>query len=305
MPGEFPSVAPSPDVDWFPRKPDPPHALCDGGWAYDPDPRVGVPLACLTICDLTGERSDAQDDASEDEAADSEDAAADCEPRWGFCRGSKPNSIRVRPIVYRNPLLYELTRCCDVELPRIEDISWQAWIDRGWEYQVPWDDFATVMADPSKGFSVGFTKPIDPDTLHEASFFITVFYQDDDGSWRNYRAPVDRLIPVERDGKVRLAQLIPDQGEWLGAEITGKRSHLFDGCRVEVTLRGQLIRDECDRMLDARSIGRKCDSACEARPGDDFVTVFQVAARGGDRQTPYSTREDNSVARQVVEEERK
>lgn len=296
LPGEFSSVAPSPDVRWLGENPDAPRASGDGGWAYDLDPRVGVPLACVEICDLTGDHGSKQDDAPDHEAAD-------CERRWGFCPDSKPDTIRIRPLVYRNPLLYELTRCCDIDPPRVKEISWQDWVNRGWKGDpVPWNAFADVVADPDRGFIVRFTKPVDAATLHEASFFITVFYPDDDAAWRSYRVPASSIVPEGQSGNVDVARLIPDQGEWLRSEVKGKRSHLFDGCRIEVTIRGQLVRDECGRMLDARPIGLECDTSCQARPGADFVTVFQVAARHDDQQGSRPSFEGTSTAQQATTE---
>jgi hypothetical protein len=220
----------------------------------------------------------------------------------GFCPDSKPDTIRVRPVVYRNPLLYELTRCCDFDSPRVKEISWQDWVNRGWKGDSPvsWNAFAGGVADPDRGFIVRFTKPVDPATLHEASFFITVFYQDDDAAWQSYRIPAGSMVPEGQSGKVDVARLIPDQGEWLRSEVKGKRSHLFDGCRIEITIRGQLVRDECGRMLDTRPIGLECDTSCQARPGADFVTVFRVDARHDDQQVPRPSYEETTNAQQAI-----
>lgn len=296
--GRASSVAPSPDVESLLKRPNPAHASSwERGWAYDLDPRVGVPLACVKICDLTGDHGNKQGEASHDEAAD-------CDPCWGFCPDSKPDTIGVRPLVYRNPLLYELTRCCDMDAPRVKEISWQDWVNRGWKGDGPvsWDDFADAVGDRERGFAVRFTKPVDPATLHEASFFITAFYQDDDAAWQSYRIPAGNMVPVGHSGKVDIARLIPDQKEWLRSEVRGKRSHLFDGCRIEVTVRGQLVRDECGRMLDTRPIGLECDTSCQAQPGADFVTVFQVAARQDDQQGSRPSSEGTSTAQQATRE---
>jgi hypothetical protein len=297
LPGKSPSVAPSPDVRWLGKKPHSRRASCDRGWEYDLDPRVGVPLACLEICDLATDHGRTQD-------AVSHDVADDCEPRWGFCPDSKPDTIQVRPLVYRNPLLYELTRCCDVDAPRVKEISWQDWVNRGWNGDKPvsWNDFAGVLRDPDEGFVVTFTKPVDPATLHEASFFLTAYYRDSNNAWRSYRIPANCRAPEGHGGKGDVVQLIPDQVEWLPSEVTGNRSHLFHKCRIEVTIRGQLIHDECGRMLDARPIGRECDTSCQARPGGDFVTVFKVAARHGDQQAPARPTAETTIAQHVTEE---
>ena len=75
-------------------------------------------------------------------------------------------------------------------------------------------------------------------------------------------------------------RLVPED-DWIQAEITGRRSTLFYGARIEFTLRGQLLRDKCGQMLDARPLDIDSCARCQARPGDDFVTVFRVAPKAG------------------------
>lgn len=278
------SVRESPDVDWYSRTPGPTRDACQDGWDYDPVPEVGVPLARVKICDLTRE----------------DERARDCDPRYGFCPDTPPEVVTVRPLVYRNPLLYELTRCCDADLPRVEEISWQDWIHEDWRVRVPWDDFARRVTDHSTGFEVWFTKPLDAKSIHEASIFVTVFYQDGDASWRNYRMPLAKLVPLKREGKIRGARLVPDQDDWVPSEVTGKQSNLFHGIRVEVTIRGQLLRDDCGRMLDARPIGIDCGVSCHARPGGDLITSFQVGPHHRDeaeydRHIEQTTTEQSTV----------
>lgn len=204
-----------------------------------------------------------------------------CDPRYGFCPGTKPDTVGVRPFVYRNPLLYELTSCCDADLPRVGSVSWQDWLEGGWSATVPWRAFEERLT--SNGLEVWFTRPLDPRTLHEASIFITAFYQQDDASWLSYRVPLAEVAPLAKDGddgggEAWGARLVLDD-EWLGAEVTGRRSNLFDGARIEITVRGQLLRDHCGRMLDARPPGPECGVRCQSRPGGDLVTAFQVERR--------------------------
>jgi hypothetical protein len=216
-------------------------------------------LAQVKVCDLTDEDGN----------------SSDCQPRYGFCPDTAPKVVGVRPLVFRNPLLYELTHCCDVDLPRVEKISWQEWIDNGWNTLVSWEAFAGLV-DSTQGFEVWFTKPLDSGSIHEASIFVTVFYQDGDASWRSYRMPLAKIDPLLRDGKTRGARLVPDQNDWVPSEVTGRQSNLFHGVRIEVTIRGQLLRDDWGRMLDARPIGIDCGDGCQSRPGDDLVITFQV-----------------------------
>jgi hypothetical protein len=97
----------SEDLTWLIRRPGNMRPTWVGEWTYDPDPEVGVPIACLEIGDLVDRGRD----------------GPDCEPRYGFLP-SPPRACAVRPLVYRNPLLYELAHGCDVALPRVRSISW-------------------------------------------------------------------------------------------------------------------------------------------------------------------------------------
>lgn len=304
LPGDRPSVPPSPDVGWYARTPRSPEDSCQDGWDYDPDPRTGVPLARVEICDLT-EGKDGNDPGAEGspKTQSSDPGSRDCAPRYGFCPDEAPDVVGVRPLVYRNPLLYELTRCCDDDAPQVKAVSWQRWIDRGWADPVPWTEFEQWVVANEDGFQVTFTKPIAPETLHEASVFVTAFYQDDDASWRGYRVPMSRVVPVQRQGKVLGIRLIPEREEWADAEVSGRRSHLVDGVRVEVTIRGQLVRDECGRMLDARPIGADCGGRCQARPGGDLVSAFQVGAKVRDVSVPEQSGKETTADHGAVSDQ--
>lgn len=282
--GGLPGDPGSPDVGWLLREPGLMRPTGDDGWDYDADPEVCVPLACVSICDLAAEDDPEQHPGKED-AKDPhqhpEPRPDPCEPRYGFCPGTEPDTVGVRPFVYRNTLLYELTSCCDADLPRVRSVSWQDWLDDGWSAPVPWRAFEERLT--SSGLEVWFTGPLDRRTLHEASIFITAFYQQDDASWLSYRVPLAEVTPLGKDGgdgadEAWGARLVLDD-EWLGAEVTGRRSNLFAGARIEITVRGQLLRDRCGRMLDARPPDLECGVRCQARPGDELVTAFQVQPR--------------------------
>ena len=123
-----------------------PGELCPTGvddWLYDPDPEVCVPIACVEICDLANRDAPSR--------GSSKRSSPDCEPRYGFCP-TAPDTCRVRPFVYRNPLLYELVKGCDVELPRVQEISWQDWIDRGWRERVRVVGVRAADHTPTDGF---------------------------------------------------------------------------------------------------------------------------------------------------------
>lgn len=254
-PGPDPwSVPVSPDVDWVLAEPGDLCATGLDGWRYDPDPEVCVPIACVEICDL---------------------ADPGCEPRYGFATET-PDVCAVRPFVYRNPLLYELVKGCDMGLPRVQEISWQDWIDQGWRERIPWAEFAERIAE---GLEIRFTQPIMTPTIHHASIFVTALTQEEDADYWASRTLPTRFVALDEEGDtVRGVRLMPNT-DWLEAEVTGRRSSLYGGARFEVTIRGQLLRDACGRMLDARSLDTAPHERGHERPGGDFVSAFRVAHR--------------------------
>ncbi|MBB2948483.1 hypothetical protein FB565_008266 [Actinoplanes lutulentus] len=275
------TVAVSDDVPWLRRRPGRLVPAPDDDWVYDPDGEVAVPLACVRICDLANRHAGEHD---HDNEAEGGYAGHGHEPGHGYCP-VQPGSCEVRPFVYRNPLLYELADGCDVRLPRVNEISWQDWIDDGWPAKVPWADFRERI---EEGLEIRFSRPVLVSTLHEASVFLTAVvahpdvdygeprrvptgWQGYDGEWR------PGVEPIGVDEDLAWGVRLRPADDWLDAEVRGRRSNLFEGAHFELTVRGQLLRDECGRTLDARPVGARGPRA--ARPGGDFVSVFQVAAR--------------------------
>ena len=236
--------------------------LCAVGhddWLYDPE---GLPLACVEIYRPEPGRQDA-------------------EPALGFAP-SEPKICAHRPYVYRNPLLYELIRGCNVDLARVESLSWQDWVvnwggEVGWDHQVPRADFNKRFKS-KEGFTIRFTRPIRTATLHPASIFLRAVVQERRGDyWEGRRIPCEPKVLDERDGYARAVRLEFEK-DWLRAEVHGKRSTLDFGARIELVVRGSLLRDECGCMLDARPLGFDPEKPGQTMPGDDFVAVFRLAA---------------------------
>ncbi|MFC8130880.1 hypothetical protein [Streptomyces sp. NPDC057302] len=283
LPGDFDdTVAVSQDVNWLRRRPGRLAPAPADTWMYDPDPEVGVPIACLRICDHANRRADEHEHDTNDTVGNW--TGRGHRPRYGFCPAQVPTCL-VRPFVYRNPLLYELANGCDIARPRVEQISWQHWIDRDWFAKVSWDDFREQI---TRGFEIRFTRPVQVATLHEASIFLTavIAHPDVDYSeprrvpteWERYPDYwVPGVEPLDSDGKLAWGVRLHPTRDWLQAEVTGSRSNLFDGSHFELTIRGQLLHDACDQMLDARPVGARGRGA--ARPGGDFISAFQVSPR--------------------------
>jgi hypothetical protein len=254
-----------------------------GTWCYDAT--AGVPIACVDICDWSRPAEELGKPGG-----DHAGRTAACEPCYSICEVREDQASVVRH-VYRTPLLYELINCCDVVLPRVTAVSWQEWLDLGWESAVPWGDFAARIqvtdpaADPADGFTIWFSRPIHIATLHSGSVILAAIPQEPEADyWVEKRVPLEEVRPVQPttgpagDELARAVQLIPTS-DWIAAEITGNRSSLMYGARFELTIRGQLLRDGCGRMLDARPVGMDGSGRCQGRPGDDFVSVFEVGRR--------------------------
>lgn len=221
------------------------------------DPGAGIPIACVELANL---------------------AAADCPEEWGFAKVGE--CCEVRPRVYRTPLLYELIHGCQHNLARVEALSWQDWcvgfgaVD--WDYRVAWQDFEAKFGKPDE-LVLTFTRPIRSSTVHGGSVFLTVLTWDREADYVTTRRVPAKIEPVTA-GKFSKKFKIQINPKWMKSEITS-RSNLrsSNSGRVELTIRGQMLRDECDNMLDAVPIGYAPATPALNRPGDDFVAVFRFA----------------------------
>jgi hypothetical protein len=277
-------IAVSDDVPWLVKDPSAPDCPTGrDGWVYDPDPDVCVPIARVEICDLANDRSEKEEDP-------------ECDPRYGFC-STAPDPCGVRPYVYRNPLLYELVKECDVSLSRVQAISWSDWIERGWSHEVDWKEFADRIAyrhDPSagddaaydQGFVIRFTRPIAVETIHPASIVLTSSVLDRFRYYRISRAVRLDFRFLERNGPLAHGVRLEPHEEWVEEEVQNEESSLNSGAYFELTIRGQLLRDACGHTLDARPLDVDPDARGQAMPGGDFVSAFRLAPRRRDRQGP-------------------
>ena len=249
-------VEPDPDLACAMDCPPPLRSRYDG-WHWDP--KAGVPLACVEIC----------------------------EPRGFEPCGSKPvlrpashDPCKVRRHVYRTRQLFELVRECHLERPRLEPLSW---LD-GWDGiglpEMSWADFARQCHEPEGGFPLWFTRPLRTDGIHEVSIMLMAVTKEIRTDYREARrVPLARIVPCEiiENGGVEFARgvrLRPTDA-WLGAEINDDESTLFYGPVIELVLRGAMLRDPCGTMLDGRPPGAP-NGPEHARNGDDLVIAFRV-----------------------------
>lgn len=251
------------------------------------DPNAGLPLSCVHICDLDEKKHD-------------------CDPRFDFCPCTEVESCAVRPVAYRNPLLREMINQDDVPLAKIKGYSWSNWRMKKWgdQFRVRFAAFKDRskscmeggVIDARDGFSVMFTRPVQRDTLHPLSVIMEIHIRENRPYyWKPVRVPID-VIPLDHNEHVVVdtdpadcvwGLLICPLEDWIKYELDDKNSTILDCAnrgqlaRIEITLRGQIIRDCCGLMIDARppdiDKGDPCkDRAEQGRPGGDWISVFRV-----------------------------
>lgn len=246
-------LPPAADLEWACS---PPGALTRVGCSdvfYDSE--AGIPIACVEVHNLCEDPK--------------------CDPRWGF--GEVLETCEVRPWVYRTPLLYELIKGCQNDLARVESVHWgenRTSSAEGWPDDVPWEEFAEALR---QGPEIVFTKYVRADTVHPGSVFLTAILWERQADYMLTRRIPASLQPLEADDGYATRFRLRINPDWIRNEIE-TRSELKSGGRVELTIRGQMIRDLCNNMLDALPLGYEPSSPPHSRPGDDFVALLRFAA---------------------------
>ena len=226
------------------------------------DPHYGIPLVCIEICDLS-------------------EKAKQCDPRYGFCC-NEPLVCHYRPYVYRNDLLYQLTRGDHLNYARVEKLSWDSWIlyNKQWSEPISWDNFINCVK-AKDGFVITFSQPLLINTLNPGSIILSAVIQDARTDyWESRRIPLS-IVPVNGEDNCTRKVKLEFEADWCHCEILDQRSTLEYGVIIELTIRGSLVRDKCGCMLDARPLGydEKDQHCCQSRPGGDFIALFRVAPK--------------------------
>ena len=243
----------APDLEWACGAPG---ALCRIGCSdvyYDPE--AGIPIACVEVRNLCDNPK--------------------CDPHWGF--GAVHETCEVRPWVYRTPLLYDLIKGCQNDLARVEAVLWgpnnRGGAD-GWSDDVPWEGFAEALR---AGPEIVFTRPVRIDTVHPGSVFLTAILWERQADYLLTRRIPAAAQPLDaEDGHATRYRLRINPG-WIRNEIES-RSELKSGGRVELTIRGQMIRDRCDNFLDAVPLDYAPRTPPHSLPGGEFVALLRFAA---------------------------
>lgn len=218
------------------------------------DAKAGIPIACVTVADL---------------------APAKCPDEWGFAEVG--GACDVRPYVHRTPLLYELIRGCQDNLARVKSLSWQRWlIDDSllsWDEGMDWEVFQKIFQDPD-GLTIEFTRPLRVKSVHPGSVFLTVCYWPREGNFLEELVIPSKIEPISKGRISSTFKLFPDS-DWQSGEFDQHRT-LDDGATIRLTIRGQMVRDECGNMLNAVPLFYNPATPPQACPGGEFVAVFRV-----------------------------
>jgi hypothetical protein len=259
--GLLPSSA---DLDWACR---PSGALTRIGCSdifYDAE--AGIPIACVDVLNLCEN--------------------TDCAPQWGF--GEVRDTCEVRPWVYRTPLLYELIKGCQDDLARVESVRWSPYRSSGadgWPDEIPWEELADALR---QGPEIAFTKAVRIDTVHPGSVFLTAILWERQADYMLTRRIPAALHPLDADDVFSSRFRLRISADWIRNEIES-RSELKTGGRIELTIRGQMIRDRCDNLLDALPLGYAPRTPPHSRPGGDFVALLRFSAETRNPPPPSET----------------
>lgn len=242
------------------------------------DPKAGIPIACVEVGNYAPEG---------------------CEAQLGFRAADQ--ACAVRPRVFRTPLLYELIRGCQDNLARVASLSWQEWIvdetKQDWEYSHPWADFQQLFLDPD-GLVITFTRPIRARTVHPASMYLTAVYWEPAADYMLTRRIPARPLPIPKDADYATRFRFAVDKDWIASEIAS-RSTLREGGRIELTIRGQMLRDECGNMLDAAPLFYTPKTPAKSCPGGEFCAVLSFGRPKTQTGKPKQQEQRRSTARSI------
>lgn len=267
----------APDLDWACEPAGPLCRIECSDTSYDAG--AGIPIACVRIANL---------------------APPECEPVWGFAEVKE--TCEVRPYVHRTPLLYELIRGCQDNLARVESLSWQGWLiddtQSGWPDEVDWEELKNLF-ETQNGLTIEFSRPIRVKTVHPCSVFLTTRYWDPGDNYILVRRIPAELQPMSRGRLATRFRLVPNS-EWVRGEFDNHAT-LRGGGTIELTVRGQMLRDECGNMLNAVPLFYAPATPVQACPGGDFVAVFNFgpAPEGYGKREPEPVREPEQPRRRI------
>lgn len=143
----------------------------------------------------------------------------------------------------------------------------------GWPDEVTWEQFAEAVRG---GPEIIFTRPVRADTVHPGSVFLTALLWERQADYLLTRRIPAAPQALDSDEGYGTRFRLCIGSAWIGNEIES-RSELKSGGRVELTIRGQMIRDRHGNLLDALPLGCAPRTPPLSRPGGDFVALLRFA----------------------------
>jgi hypothetical protein len=128
-----------------------------------------------------------------------------------------------------------------------------------------------------QGPEVAFTGPVRVESVHPGSVFLTAVLWERQADYVLTRRVPAKLEAIEAEGDLARRFRLNIHPDWIRNEVE-TRSELRTGGRVELTIRGQMIRDRCGNFLDAVPLSYAPTSSPHSRPGDDFMALLRFAA---------------------------
>ena len=174
------------------------------------------------------------------------------------------------------------------DLTRVESVHWGQIPSSagGGPDNVTWEDFAGAIR---SGPEITFSRPVRAETVHPASVFLTALLWERQADYLLSRRIPAKIEAIDSsDGYAKRFRLCINPG-WIQNEIES-RSELKSGGRVELTIRGQMIRDRYDNLLDALPLGYAPQTPPHSRSGGGFLALLRSAAGLGHapRRQPHS-----------------
>lgn len=223
----------------------------------------GVPLACITL--------------SRDKCGD-----------WTV--GAIKDACGPRRLVKRNDLLFELIRGCD--LTRISEISWHDSHRKKIDFAV----FKQMFGTPDNQganvtqFRIGFSRPVQTETITTDAFALTVIARDDEDGWgRTLRIPVVAVRHEDVEGCHARGVTILVDSDWVKGALDDISVFGRYVTRFEFRALGDYLLDCNGLAVDANARGLSAAPTGNGVPGDTFVSTFLVLPmKPDDYETPSS-----------------
>jgi hypothetical protein len=189
-----------------------------------------------------------------------------------------------RPLVYSNPMLYEMLECFHGGLPHVEDINWKDKEVNG--AFLKWDrwDYISKLKTEDGGLKITFDKKMDETTINENTFLLMVKMLDHDTGNSKYEQIPGEVTYDYNDSTENPKSIATFEiaSPWINDVYMGYSSLKDEGGQFKVILKSDFIlsavgEGETAKALDGNFIGGKLPSG-NGTQGGDFISWFSVEA---------------------------